>query len=172
MPRRSDATWQEVVHLIAAFEALHAAFARTADAGVRAYAAPLADGLRAGRTAVAAGRDGTWPAGLLAGLRQGGRELPHVLAVLPVDERAQAAREVNAAGGPWLSALIRGTARQTAVIARRGRIQSEDEFYCVRERVDQLEAQGTQDEELRKLYTLLGAYAHAATPPGPGRDAG
>jgi hypothetical protein len=161
MPRRSDATWQEVVHIVAAFEALQAAFARTADTSARAYAEPLAAGLRAGREAVAAGRDGVWLPGLVAGLRQGGRDLPYVLALLPEAERVRAAEEVDAAGGPWLVALIRGTARRAAASAKRGRIGSEDEFYCVRERVDQLEQQGAAEDALRPLYALLDAYPHA-----------
>lgn len=158
MSRRSEATWQEVVHLVAAFEAIQHALARTSDPQLRAYAEPLALGLRAGQAAVAAGRDGAWPPGLLAGLRQGGRELPHFVEALPDAERAVASAEMEAAGGPWLAALMRGTARRTAAILKRGRIRTEDEYHCVRERVDQLEQQGGADGELRTLYALLDAY--------------
>ncbi len=158
MSIRSEAVWQEVVHLVAAFEALLTALDRMGDSSARELARLLGDGMRSGREAVAAGRDGAWPVGLLAGLRQGARDLPNVLALLPEHERAVAAAEVDAAGGSWLAALVRGTARRSAAIAKRGQIRSEDEYHCVRERVDQLEHQGAEEAKLRPLYTLLDQY--------------
>jgi hypothetical protein len=152
-----------MVHLVAAFAVLRDAFARSSDASLNVYAAALSDGLRSGQAAVAIGRDGVWPTGLLAGMRQGARELVYLLAMLPDSERPQAIAEVQVAGGPWLAALLNGTARRSAAIAKRGRIRSEDEFYCVRERIDQLE--GTPDDtsvELRNLYALVDAYPDAA----------
>src|SRR5688572_18434550 len=105
-PRRSESTWQEVSHIVAAFEALQKAVARSADPQVRAFAEPLLQGLLPGRQAVAAGRDARWPTGLLTGLRQGGREIPHLIEMLPEDERRQAIAQIDAAGGIWVRSLI------------------------------------------------------------------
>ncbi len=170
MARRTEAVWQEVTHLVAAFEAAHAALAQSSDPELRAYAEPLAQGLRAGQAAVAAGQSGTWPAGLLTGLRQGAREIPMLVAMLPESERAGAAQAIELAGRTWLVALIRGTQRQAAAILKRGRIRSQDEYYCVREYVDQLEQQAARGETLDRLYALLDAYPDA--PAAPGAQAG
>ena len=163
MAARSDAVWQEVVHLVAAFEALHAAVSQSSVAELRAYAAPLAEGLREGQAAVAAGRDGAWPPGLLTGLRQGARELPMFVAMLPESERPAAAQAIEQAGGTWVVALIRGTKRRATAILKRGRIRDEDEYYCVREYVDQLEQRASDEATLRPFYSLLDAYPGTPT---------
>lgn len=155
--------WQEVVHLVAAFEALHAALAQSSVAELSAHAELLAEGLREGKAAVAAGRDGAWPPGLLTGLRQGGRDLPMLVAMLPESERFVAAQAIEQAGGTWIVALIRGTQRRAVAVLRRGRIRNADEYYCVREYVDQLEQRASSDEVLQRFYALLDRYPDAPT---------
>lgn len=164
MARRTEATWQEVVHLVAAFEAVQAGFARSKHAEARTSALHLAQGLETGRAAIAAGRDGQWPPGLVAGLRQGGRELPYLLLLLPDDERPAAVAAISEAGGVWLADLITGTSRKAKAILKRGQITSEDEYHCVRARIDQLEQQGAPAEDRQPYSALVDAYSIASGP--------
>lgn len=162
MPQRTDAVWQEAIHLIAAYEALQRVFARSSSPTVQGYARSLAEGRHHHDAVLAAGQNGRWPAGFLAGLREGAREMPYLLAVVPESERAAAIEEVAAAGGMWLADLVRGTKRRAAAILKRGRIRSEDEYRCVRERVDQLEGEQPPSADLPRYYALLDSFGTPA----------
>jgi len=163
MPKRSEASWLELTHLVAAFEALLAGFRQSADASARARAEALEFGLAPSRTALAAGPAGKWPAALLVGVREGARELPMLLASLPPTERRAVAIEVEQAGGRWLTDLILGAKTRIPKILARGRLRNEDEYRMVRAYVDTIEGEVPAPPELAQLWTLLDSFAIADT---------
>lgn len=158
MPRRTESTWQEAQALLAAHEALLAAFRRSAEPSVNSYAEPLARGVSSGRAVLDTGREARWPAGLLSGFRQGAREIRHFVAMLPEGERSMATAEIEAAGGVWYRGLISGAAKQVGKIVARGRILGDDEYYAVRQRIDELEGQPEKKAALVELYRLVDEF--------------
>lgn len=158
MAHRSEATWNEVQHLVAAFEALLEGVRRSADPACREAARSLEQGLTSHRNAVASGQHARWPVGLRTGLRQGAREIPIFLSRLPADERERVTKEVFAAGGRWLAALLRATDRRIDSALARGHIRTDDEFYSLRAAVDELESSQAHDSRLRRLWALLDQY--------------
>jgi hypothetical protein len=158
MPKRSEASWLELTHLVAAFEACQAGFRRSADADARAQAEALESGLAPAQAALDAGPGGVWPAGLLAGMREGARELPMLLTGLPRNERRAVAIEVERAGGRWLTELLFGAKTRIPKILARGRLRDEDEYRMVRAYVDTIEGDDPAPPELAQLWMLLDSF--------------
>jgi len=157
VPKRSEAVWQEVQHLVAAFHALVNAYRRSTDSRALDLVPSLEAGAAPHEAAVAAGRDGDWPAGLRLGLRQGAREILHLLTSLPLDERTKAFDEVIDAGGPWLRELLFNDKGLNRILAR-GRIRSSDEYYQVVAFLDDPDPRHQHDERRARLMELVGAY--------------
>ena len=158
MPKRSEAVWEEVQHLVAACQALIDAYRRSADPRAVESVSSLEVGLAPHLEAIASGRDAKWPAGLRVGLRQGAREILHLLLRLPADERAKAFDEIIDAGGPWLRQLLFDDKGLTRILAR-GRIRSSDEYYQVVAFLEDPDSKREHDELRAKLAELAEAYA-------------
>lgn len=99
---------------------------------------------------------------LAAGLEQGLRETPLVLASLPEIERnsaLKAFRRIVQTNVPNFFQEER-EAREKVIV--RGKIKNEREWYLLRHRVDEIEGDASQTSELAELYKLLDAYENAA----------
>jgi hypothetical protein len=99
---------------------------------------------------------------VLAGLRQSLRELPLVLQSLladaPPSDREKIATAINTFASP---AFLQEQAEKAREVMRRGVIRSEQEWYLLRWRLDQIEGRGAHQEEITLLWKLLDAYAVA-----------
>ena len=157
MSNRSELVWQEVQHLVAAFRALVSAYRRSADSRCLDLVPSLEAGVAPHQAALAAGRDADWPAGLRLGLRQGAREILHLLISLPIDERTRAFGEIMDAGGPWIRQLLFNDKRLNRILAR-GSIRSSDEYYQVVAFLDDPDPRRQHDERRARLMELAGAY--------------
>lgn len=157
MAQRSQKSWQELTELVAAFE-IYIAYVHLAyDEHLRGMAPLLSQGLAPHRKAVAEGISGPpWPKGLLVGLRQGAREsFPGMGRVFR--DHPNVIEEIRRAGGETLTKLL-AYSEQAARVLKRGKIRSEDEFYVVRARIDEIEGKPEFRTELDGLYAVVGHY--------------
>jgi hypothetical protein len=158
LAKRSEAVWQEVQHLVSAFRALINAYQRSAAPHAAEAVPSLQVGLAPHVAAIASGRDGRWPAGLRQGLRQGAREILHLLGGLPADERSKAFDDIVDAGGPWLRQLLFSDKGLDRILAR-GRIRSTDEYYQVMAFLDAPDPTHAHDDRRSRLEEFAEAYA-------------
>ena len=158
MPTRSEAVWQEAQHLVAAFQALIDAYRRSRDPHAIESVTSLELALAPHLKAIASGRDAKWPTGLRVGLRQGAREILHLILTLPASERAKAFDKIIDAGGPWLRQLLFNDKSLDRILTR-GRIRSADEYYRVVAFLDDPDPRREHDERRARLAKLAEAYA-------------
>jgi|SRR6516225_7438685 hypothetical protein len=96
---------------------------------------------------------------VLTGLRQGLRELPlvfgSVLADASPSDRERIAKAINGSASP---AFLQEQDKARDVM-RRGVIRAEEEWYVLRWRLDQIEAEDAHQQESTLLRNLLDAYA-------------
>jgi len=95
---------------------------------------------------------------LASGMEQGLRETPMLLQSMPPETRKRATQALAAATCAYCPDFLAKDAERLAKIKARGSIRSENEFYLVRHRVDQLEGDPGQDEELRLLHELADRF--------------
>jgi len=99
---------------------------------------------------------------IASGLRQGLRETPLILRDLLVNVSPSAQAKVWAAlhdaGTSNLSGLLTQENKKLRGVLRRGTIRSEDEWYLLRWRLDQIEGHPEYQSEIVKLNKMLGAY--------------
>jgi hypothetical protein len=93
-----------------------------------------------------------------AGMEQGLRETPMLLESMESEARKCAAQALAAATSDLYPEFLIKDAERLSKIKARGAIRSESEFYLVRHRVDLLEGDASQGEELRLLYALMDRF--------------
>jgi hypothetical protein len=105
---------------------------------------------------LAQGPSAPWPQGVLAGLRQGIRDVQAMLEMLPTEKRAALKQRLRNVGDGLVERLDEQDASRLTSIRKRGRILDDDEYYLVRAEIDRLEPSPTRDETLlRELYRLV-----------------
>jgi hypothetical protein len=155
MQRRRQTTFEERRALVAVFREQIALLSEADPEGVGRLLATFDFGPY--DTLIAKGPDARWPAGLLPGLREGIRDCFVILdRTYQGAPRVLAYNRLRAIGGSVLKELESREAKQLGKIRRRGRINSEDEYYLVRAHVDRLEGeQPVNGALLRELWRLL-----------------
>jgi hypothetical protein len=107
---------------------------------------------------LALGPTGRWPAGMLAGLKQGIRDAQTMLDMAYLgSERAVVRNRLHAAAGEAIEILEERDAKRLAAIRKRKHIRTEDEYYLVRATIDRLEGEREDPNVLRELYALADA---------------
>lgn len=107
---------------------------------------------------ILSGHDAPKPSHVSAGLEQGLRETPAIIAAVAAEWRpavAKAFRDAISAEFPEF--LDQDTRRMERVLAR-GKIKTESEFHLVRHLVDTLEADPSAAGRVEVLFSLLDAY--------------
>lgn len=94
-----------------------------------------------------------------SGLKQGLRECPQIFSGYPVEARdllLVAWRKIMSAEVPEFFA---NEEQQLQKLVTKGRLRTENEYYLVRYRIDELKVvSSTPSVDLRALYELLGTY--------------
>src|SRR5262245_24160339 len=145
MQRRRQTTFEERRALVAVFREQVALLSEADPEGIgRLFAkfdfGPYDD-------LIAKGPDARWPTGLLPGLRDGIRDCFVMIdGVYQGAPRVLAYNRLRAIGGNFLTELESREAKHLEKIRRRGRINSENEYYLVRAQVDRLESEQPVNE--------------------------
>lgn len=95
---------------------------------------------------------------LAAGMEQGLREAPILVQSMQPEARKCASHALAAATSAHYPAFLAKEAERLAKIKTRGCIRGEAEFYFVRHRIDLLEGDPKQEEELRLLHELTDRF--------------
>lgn len=95
---------------------------------------------------------------LTSGLEQGLREMPMIFQSMSPEVRKLSVHALAAAVSAHYPDFLHKDAERLAKIKVRGSIRGEREFYLVRQRVDLLEGEPSQLEELQHLYQLLDRF--------------
>ena len=95
---------------------------------------------------------------LASGMEQGLRETPMLLWSMALEDRKRAAQALTAAISAHYPDFVSKEAERLAKIKARGSIRGENEFYLVWHRVDQLEGERDQEDELRLLHELVDRF--------------
>jgi hypothetical protein len=105
------------------------------------------------------GPTGRWPSGMLAGLKQGIRDVQTMLDMAYVGrERAVVRNKLREAAGEAIEILEERDAKRLVAIRKRKHIRTEDEYYLVRATIDRLEGERDADPDvLRDPYALADA---------------
>ena len=91
---------------------------------------------------------------LVAGLEQGLRETPLVLASLPEMERNSALKTFRRVVQSNIPSFFEKEREAREKVIARGKLKNENEWYLLRHRVDELEGNAAQVTELAELYKL------------------
>jgi hypothetical protein len=91
---------------------------------------------------------------LATGMEQGLRETPMLMQSMQPEARKQAVQALSAATSVHYPEFLVKEAERLAKIKMRGSIRGESEFHLVRHRIDVLEGETGQEQELRLLYEL------------------
>lgn len=92
---------------------------------------------------------------IAAGLEQGLRELPLLLADVEAKNRSQAIAALRTAVLTFYPQFAVKEAKRLEEILTTGKIRGENQYYLVRHRIDQLEGSGNSEPETSKLYRLI-----------------
>lgn len=95
---------------------------------------------------------------LAAGMEQGLRETPILVQSMHPEARKCASHALAAATSAHYPDFLAKEAERLTKIKTRGAIRGEAEFYFVRHRIDLLEGDPRQEEELRLLYELADRF--------------
>jgi len=95
---------------------------------------------------------------LAAGMEQGLRETPILMQDMQLEAREFAAHALAAATSTHYPDFVAKEAERLTKIKARSSIRGEAEFYFVRHRIDLLEGDPRQGEELRLLYELADRF--------------
>jgi hypothetical protein len=108
---------------------------------------------------LAGGPSVRWPAGMLPGLRQGIRDLQHVLVLAyGAARRRELLESLREAAGDAIAELEADDAKRLATILKRGRTRTEDEYYLIRAEIDRMEIQQKPDaRQLQRLREIADA---------------
>lgn len=100
---------------------------------------------------------------LVAGLKQGLREMPNVLATVSPVSRLKLLRTLHVIVEEEMPGFFAKDTQRISQIIRRGRIRTEGELDVIRHRIDEIEGNVERSEELNALYSLLDAYESRAS---------
>lgn len=92
------------------------------------------------------------------GMEQGLRELPMLLQPMHFEARKCAVQALAAAALAHYPEFLAKDAERLARIKARGAVRGEYEYHLVRHHVDLLEGEPGREEELRRLYELVGRF--------------
>lgn len=95
---------------------------------------------------------------LASGMEQGLRETPILLRSMPPEARKRAVQALTAAISAHRPDFLVKDVERLSKIKARGSIRGVNEFYLVRHRVDLLEGDPSQEEELRLLHELADRF--------------
>ncbi|WFR81869.1 hypothetical protein P9875_12225 [Janthinobacterium rivuli] len=95
---------------------------------------------------------------IAAGLEQGLRELPLLLAGVEPQNRAKITDALNNAVRAAYPEFVAKEAKYLEQILINGRIRSENQFYLVHHRIDELEGTGATATQLDALYRLIDEF--------------
>ena len=95
---------------------------------------------------------------IAAGLEQGLRELPLLLADVKLKNRSQVVAALSSAVRTFYPDFAAKEAKRLEEILTTGKIRGENQFYLVRHRMDELEGSGDSETQLRKLYRLVDEF--------------
>lgn len=95
---------------------------------------------------------------IAAGMEQGLRDLPNILATLPEQERRNALNTYRRIMQSSLPNFFESELKKREQIITRGKIKNDREWYLLRDRVDEIEGNASQTSELVVLYKLLDSY--------------
>lgn len=95
---------------------------------------------------------------IAAGMEQGLRDLPNILATLPEQERRNALNTYRRIMQSSLPNFFESELKKREQIIARGKIKNDREWYLLRDRVDEIEGNASQTSELVVLYKLLDSY--------------
>ena len=94
---------------------------------------------------------------IASGLEQALREIAD-LGGVKVQSRAPVWRAIQQALSAEYPEFLSFDAERLAKVMKCGRIRTDAEFYLVRHRIDVVEGERKHEEELEKLYALVGDY--------------
>jgi hypothetical protein len=105
---------------------------------------------------LAQGPKARWPAGFLAGLKEGIRDVQHTLELAyGPGRRSDLLRHLRERAGDAIGVLEARDASRLEAILKRGRIRGDAEYYLVRAAIDRLESERQPDEaRLQALRAL------------------
>ena len=92
-----------------------------------------------------------------AGLEQGLRDTPDVIAMVSPEWRANVAKALNRAVLTAYPEFLAKDAERLAKIRTRGKIRTESEYYLIRHKIDVLEGSG-DTELLTEFYALADSF--------------
>jgi len=98
------------------------------------------------------------PSQIASGFEQGLRDTHLLLSDLPRQYRSPAVKIFYKIVGSHLSNFFEKNKAQLERIVAKNQIKSENEWYIVRHRVDEIEGQSNNDAELEVLNDLLGKF--------------
>lgn len=98
------------------------------------------------------------PSQLALGFEQNLREIPLILADLPEQIRPSAVKVFYKVVGNHLPNFFEKNKTQLDHIVSKGQIRTENEWYLVRLRVDEIEGHSSSETELEVLYELLSKF--------------
>lgn len=95
---------------------------------------------------------------IAAGMEQGLRDLPNILDSLSEQERRKVLNTYRRIVQSNLPNFFESELKKREQIIARGKIKNDREWYLLRARVDEIEADVSQTSELVVLYKLLDSY--------------
>ncbi len=95
---------------------------------------------------------------IAAGLEQGIRDLSMNVAGQPEEIRSDAIRAFNDALQSEYPEFLENDKKRLTKVLQRGHVRSENEWYLLQHRVDEIEGSGEHEEELLKLYEMMDNY--------------
>jgi uncharacterized protein YciW len=101
------------------------------------------------------------PSQFVSGLEQGLNETPLILSDLAEDKRVATLKLFYRVVKSNIPDFFKKIESSLANVVTLGKIKSENEWYIVRNRIDEIEGKESSREELSVLYNLIGAYESA-----------
>lgn len=95
---------------------------------------------------------------IAAGLEQGLREMPLLLAGVDPKHRSQVVAALSSAVRTFYPDFAAKEAKRIEEILTAGKIRGENQFYFVRHRIDELESSGDPETQLSELYRLVDEF--------------
>lgn len=99
---------------------------------------------------------------VVGGLEQGLRETPSFFATLPEPQKRAALHAYRRVVEANVPGFFKRDQDVLQKVLLRGRIKTENEWYLLRHRVDEIEGEPPHASEVQRLYALLGDYETSA----------
>jgi len=143
----------KLTKLVAVFDQFHEGLAMLGDARAKQLVANWAD-IRERYVRP----EGTPRSALAAGMEQGLRETPMLLASMGSSVRKLAADSLTAAIAAHYPEFLAKDAERLKEVKSRGFIRGENDYYLVRHHIDTLEGEAGRKDELRKCYEMVDRF--------------